>query len=247
MGFADLHIHTMYSYNSTASVPAVLKRARQIGLNVIAITDHDEIAGTLEALELAPVYGIEVVPGIEVSTSEGNLLAFFIQKKIEPELTLVDTLIRIGEMGGMAIVPNPASIEHGRHSLSGLSIIKALHHPVASHVLLGIETFNATILNQKTNRYAKVLANRSGIASIGGSDAHELQKIGMGFTEFPGYTTEDLSVAIQNGYTLSCERKKTTFEKITDKIERKILTNHFRASRFHIQNLDTRKQRHIIL
>ncbi|MFT3890831.1 MAG: PHP domain-containing protein [Anaerolineales bacterium] len=50
MGLADLHLHTIYSYDGTASVPAVLTRARQIGLDVIAITDHDEIAGAIKAL-----------------------------------------------------------------------------------------------------------------------------------------------------------------------------------------------------
>jgi predicted metal-dependent phosphoesterase TrpH len=54
MGFADLHIHSIYSYDGTASVHAILRRARQIGLDVIAITDHDEINGSLKALELAP-------------------------------------------------------------------------------------------------------------------------------------------------------------------------------------------------
>ena len=63
MGLADLHIHTIYSYDGTASVPAVLTRARQMGLDVIAITDHDEIIGSLKAVELAPAFGMEVIPG----------------------------------------------------------------------------------------------------------------------------------------------------------------------------------------
>ncbi|NTW12340.1 MAG: PHP domain-containing protein, partial [Anaerolineales bacterium] len=82
MGLADLHIHTIYSYDGTASVPAVLKRAAQIGLDVIAVTDHDEIAGSLKALELAPAYGVEVIPGTEVTTSEGDLLALNVTEKI---------------------------------------------------------------------------------------------------------------------------------------------------------------------
>ena len=65
MELADLHIHTIYSYDGTASVSAVLTRARQIGLDVIAITDHDEIAGSLKALELAPDYSVEAIgPGV---------------------------------------------------------------------------------------------------------------------------------------------------------------------------------------
>ena len=81
MGLADLHLHTIYSYDGTASIQAVLTRARQIGLDVIAITDHDEIAGALKALELAPHYGVEVIPGSEITTAEGDLLALFINEK----------------------------------------------------------------------------------------------------------------------------------------------------------------------
>ena len=58
MGLADLHIHTNYSYDGTASVPEVLRKAKQLGLNVIAVTDHDEIAGSLEAVQLASHYGV---------------------------------------------------------------------------------------------------------------------------------------------------------------------------------------------
>ena len=83
MGLADLHIHTVYSYDGTASVPAVLARAKQVGLDLIAITDHDEIMGALKAFEMAPQYGIEVIPGIEITTAEGDLLALFVTQKIK--------------------------------------------------------------------------------------------------------------------------------------------------------------------
>ena len=76
MGLADLHTHTIYSYDGTSSVPAVLKRAKQIGLDVLAITAQDEIAGSQKALELAPRYAIQVIPGIEITTAEGDLLAY---------------------------------------------------------------------------------------------------------------------------------------------------------------------------
>ncbi len=100
MGLADLHIHTIYSYDGTASVPAVLRRAHQIGLDVIAITDHDEIAGSLKALELAPNYGLEVVPAIEVTTAEGDLLTLNVTEKIQRNLSLIETVLKVRELGG---------------------------------------------------------------------------------------------------------------------------------------------------
>src|SRR5512147_1122750 len=107
MGLADLHIHTIYSYDGTASVPAVLTRAKQIGLDVIAITDHDEIAGSLKALELAPKYGVEVIPGIEITTAEGDLLALNITQKVARGLSLIETILKVGEQGGFCIAPHP--------------------------------------------------------------------------------------------------------------------------------------------
>ena len=103
MGLADLHIHTVYSYDGTASVPAVLARAKEVGLDVIAITDHDEIMGALNAFAMAPKYGVEVIPGIEITTAEGDLLALFVTKKIKPGRWLIETILDVGEAGGIAL------------------------------------------------------------------------------------------------------------------------------------------------
>ena len=95
MGKADLHIHTIYSWDGTCTVEAVLKQAAHTAeLDVIAITDHDEIQGAQEAAELAPRYGIEVIPGSEISTADGHLLALFIPKKISAGLSVVETILR---------------------------------------------------------------------------------------------------------------------------------------------------------
>ena len=189
MGLADLHMHTVYSYDGTASVPAVLARAKQVGLDVIAITDHDEIMGALKALAMAPQYGIEVIPGIEITTAEGDLLALFVTQKIKPGRWLIETILDVGEAGGICIAPHPMARETAMKSLSGPSIIRALGHPVASRILIGIETYNATILDRESNLMAqKLWTEYPGIAQAGNSDAHILQAIGSGATEFLGDT-----------------------------------------------------------
>ena len=202
MGLADLHIHTIYSYDGTASVAGVLHRAQEVGLNVIAITDHDEIKGSLKAFDLAPKFGIEVIPGIEITTADGDLLALFVTEKIEPGLSLIGTILKVGEAGGICIAPHPMARGMGMKSLSRSSIIQALDHPEASRILIGIETYNATALDRESNAYAQILAaERPGIAQVGNSDAHILETIGLGATEFLGYTAADLLDALWVGAT----------------------------------------------
>lgn len=196
MGLADLHMHTIYSFDGTASIPAVLKRAQQIGLDVIAITDHDEIAGSLKAMELAPNYGVEVIPGIEITTAEGDLLAFDITHKVKRGLPLIETLLKVGELGGYCIAPHPMAEAFSIRSLSAYSILKAMRHPQAARILIGIETFNATTLDKTSNRYARILANRLSLAQTASSDAHVIQAIGLGMTEFDGQTAHELKKAL---------------------------------------------------
>jgi predicted metal-dependent phosphoesterase TrpH len=199
MGFADLHIHTIHSYDGTASVSAVLQRAQQIGLDVIAVTDHDEIAGSLKALELAPACGIEVIPGTEVTTSEGDLLALNVTEKIPPARPLVETILKVGELGGFCIAPHPMAGGFGMKSLSAYSILRALRNPHIARVLMAIETYNATTIDRMSNHYARILADRLNITQTASSDAHVVEAIGLGATEFDGHTAQDLISALRNG------------------------------------------------
>ena len=196
MGLADLHLHTIYSYDGTATVQAVLRRAREVGLNVIAITDHDEIAGALEAVKLASHYGVEVIPGSEITTAEGDLLALFIHEKIQPGLSLIETLLRVKEQGGVAIAAHPMAGGMGMKSLTSASILKALKHPIAKKVLIGIETYNGTAIDRVSNHYTRIFAQGLKIAHTGNSDAHIIDTIGFGATEFPGTTAAELLKAL---------------------------------------------------
>jgi len=199
MGLADLHMHSIYSYDGTASVPAILKRAERIGLNVIAITDHDEITGSLKALELAQNYRVDVIPGIEVTTADGDLLALNVTETIQRGLSLTETVLQVGEVGGFCIAPHPMAGGFGMKSLSAYTILKALRNPDVAHTLIAIETYNATAIDKMSNHYARILADRLDIAQTANSDAHVIEAIGLGATEFEGYTAQDLINSLRNG------------------------------------------------
>lgn len=201
MGKADLHVHTTYSYDGTCTVEAVLQQAVQAGLDVIAVTDHDEIAGAREALRLAARYGIQVIPGEEISTREGHLLAYFIQEKIPAGLPLAETALRVRRQGGICAAAHPCAA--GVNSITGRDIRRALEVPGVCDVLIGIETFNYSLILPHTNQTALELAEALNLAKVGGSDSHILDSIGYGCTEFPGKTAADLRRALLTRTTRS--------------------------------------------
>ena len=208
MGLADLHIHTIYSYDGTTSITAALARARQIGLNVIAITDHDEIAGSLKALELAPRYGVEVIPGIEITTSDGDLLALNVTENIPRDRSLIETVLRVRRLGGFCITPHPMANGVGMKSLGAYSILKALRNEEVAQTLIAIEVYNATLIDKMSNHYAHILAEKAGIAQTASSDAHVVDAIGLGATEFDGCTAQDLILALQKRETRQRRQKE---------------------------------------
>ncbi len=200
MGFADLHIHTIHSHDGTCSVSAVLKHvAKYTDLDVIAITDHNSMDGIREAMDLAPAYGIEVIPGSEISTADGHLLALFIDHSIPAGLSLVETVRLIGEQGGLGIAAHPMA--KGTSSLRFHTIQEALKQPGVKRVLVGIETFNGGLVYTRRNPVVETRAQALPLAQVGNSDAHVLKTIGQGATEFEGRTAAELRTALERKTT----------------------------------------------
>jgi hypothetical protein len=197
MGTADLHIHSIYSHDATTTVRAILKQAADVGLDVIAITDHDEVRGSLEAQQLAPAYNIEVVPGVEVSTRDGHLVALFIKTLPPAGRSLIETLTNIGAQGGIAIAPHP--FNNLPNSLSMEAVLGALVDTEAKGVLRGIETHNMG--TQNFDKVAQKISAHLPFAKIASSDAHIYWAIGAGRTEFPGKTARDLRTALEQNTT----------------------------------------------
>lgn len=195
MGLADLHIHTTYSPDGTSSVSAVLKYAvHHTNLDVIAITDHDKIDGALRAVDIAPSYGIEVIPGIEVSSAEGHILALFVSRRIPSGLSLERTVLKTLELGGVCVVPHP--MFNSRMGINPYNILQALQNPDVSAGLVGFEAFNAGMAGSQRAIDALQIVNQLPLARVGCSDAHINWMIGHGVTEFPGKSAVNLRQAL---------------------------------------------------
>jgi len=200
MGFADLHIHTIHSYDGTCSVSAVLKQvADHTDLDVIAITDHDSMAGVHEALDRAPAYGVEVIPGCEISTADGHLLGLFIDRPIQAGLSLIHTIQLIGDQGGLCIAAHPMA--KGVSSLRMTTIQQALRQPGVKQVLLGVEACNGGLVYTRRNPLVEVMVQALPLAQVGNSDAHILETIGQGSSEFEGQSALELRYALEHAAT----------------------------------------------
>ena len=198
MGFADLHIHSMHSPDATTTVRAVLKQAADVGLDVLAITDHDEITGALEARELASQFGVEVVTGAEVTTSDGHIVALYVEKLPPAGMSLNDTLVWIGQHGGIAIAPHP--FNQLPNSLGMQSILNVFNHPHAKGVLKGLEVYN--MATRAFSETAEKLSAYLPLAKTAASDAHVYWAIGVGRTQFSGSSADELRTALENASTI---------------------------------------------
>jgi len=207
MGKADLHIHSTYSYDGTATVPAILEHVkRNTDLDVIAITDHDQIDGALEAVALAPQYGLDVIPGVEVSSAEGHVLALFVTQPVPPNLSLVETVQCVAEQGGICIGAHPGG--PWRWCLQEKNLYSALQTQGVADTLLGLEVYNASLPYLGINRKAHAIGQHLALAQVGNSDAHLLWMIGLAATEFPGKTAADLKGALRDCLTTTTVSKR---------------------------------------
>lgn len=190
---ADLHIHSTHS-DGTGKIPEIMEYvATKTDLKVIAITDHNTIEGALFAKELEDVYGIEVVVGEEVSSTEGHILGLFLSEEIPAGLTPRETLARIREQDGIAIIPHPFS-NQGVFGPFGKTAFSAAIRDAAFHAL---EVYNSVPYLVWANRVAaKMFNSGSGVAAVGGSDAHMVHSVGRGYTVFRGTTAADLRRSI---------------------------------------------------
>lgn len=203
LGRADLHMHTTAS-DGKPSVQELLTYVAQYRphLNAIAITDHDTLDASLWAYERNAFYAFDIIPGVEVSSRDGHILALWVTEPIQRDMNLADTVAAIHEAGGLAIVAHPV------HPFMPCHYTQAMRHLQQPSVLLdagvdGLEIVNSGISSTGFNWFAKQIARKIGLSVTGGSDAHTLGAIGTGETLFPGYCATDLRQALGNQTTLA--------------------------------------------
>jgi predicted metal-dependent phosphoesterase TrpH len=171
----DLHMHTDHSHDCATPVEVLLATAREQGLGAIAVTDHNEVSGALEAAAQTQASSahppVKVIVGEEVKTAEqGEVIGLFITEKIPRGLTLEQTVTEIKRQGGLVYVPHPFDRMHSvpdyQHLLTILDDVDA------------IEVFNPRVAIGAFNAEAVRFAAKYRIVAGAGSDSHVAQGLG---------------------------------------------------------------------
>jgi len=168
----DLHMHTDHSPDCATPVEVLLETARDRGLGAIAITDHNEVSGALEARKIAEQMGdIKVIVAEEVKTAkQGEVIGLFLEQKIPRGMTMAETIGAIREQGGLVYVPHPFDRFHSvpdyEHLLDIVEEIDVL------------EVFNPRVALTAFNEEAERFARKYRIVPGAGSDSHVAQGLG---------------------------------------------------------------------
>lgn len=169
MILADLHMHTSFSGDCATPPRELLAACEESGLEAIAITDHNTIAGALEVASLAPDE-LHVIVGEEIKTTEGEIIGLYLTDEIPRGLTAEETMAEIRKQGGLVYVPHPFDPLH-------LTPTYELLARNAADIDI-IEVYNPRITFTSFNEKAKRLARKYDIPGGAGSDCHVIQGVG---------------------------------------------------------------------
>ena len=197
MGRADLQLHSDLG-DGLSSIEEILESAERAGLDVIALTDHDDIRGAFQLRDLASRRSspVDVVPGVEVTTRSGHLLALWVEDEIPMFRSLAQALARIHQAGGVAIVPHPLS--YLTFSIGEGALRQLAAYRDDSRMVDAIELRNPSYAGRvRASRAVWLNRHVLRVAETGSSDAHHAALVGTCWTDFPGSTSEDLRGALR--------------------------------------------------
>ncbi|MEX1296124.1 MAG: CehA/McbA family metallohydrolase [Candidatus Limnocylindrales bacterium] len=180
----DPHVHTLAS-DGIDDVETMIGAAMAAGLDAIAVTDHERVDAAVAGQAMARYRGwpIEVIVGEEISTRGGHLVGLYLKERIRPWRSLKDSIARVHEQGGLAIIAHP--LPPYPLCASERTIRKLMEEADPIFHPDGMEGFNPTTAGlalRRWSRRAPALADELGIAATGGSDAHRAENVGTTHT-----------------------------------------------------------------
>lgn len=192
-GRADVHMHTRYSDGLPTPRQLLDFVERKGHLDVIAITDHDVLEGSLWAYAQREHYSFDIIPGMEVTAREGHVLALWVERPVPAGMSVKETAAAIHEQGGMAILAHP-----GEPFIATRHMLRYLRNPqvLLTWDLDAVEVFNAGTITPGNNVLARRIVRHLPLPQVANSDAHTLTAIGCGHTRFSGRTAAEFRQAV---------------------------------------------------
>ena len=190
IGRADLQVHTEESDGMDDAL-TILDAAQRRGLDLIAVTDHDQTRGALIAREAAAQanHPVEVIVGSEVTSRQGHILALWIEEPIPFFRSAAATVEAIWKQGGIAVIAHPAALFPPALRVGEIDrLVRDLapERQGDGAPILGIEIANPIPFAQR-RRDGVIEANRRwNLPTTGGSDAHFHEQVGSALTTFEG-------------------------------------------------------------
>ncbi len=184
----ELHMHTQASKDSLVQPERLLKHCKRIGIDRIAITDHNQIQIALTAKALAPD---RVIVGEEIRTTQGELIGYFMSEWVPPDLHPMAAIERLQAQKAFISVAHPFDTVRSQHwQLEDLEQI--------APYIDAVETFNARCLQMAPNLMAQQFAKEQRLLSTVGSDAHSLWEVGRAVMAMPDFDgPESFRIALQ--------------------------------------------------
>lgn len=178
-----------------SSPDKIVQHCLKIGINCLAVTDHNTIAGALEVKRMAP---FKVIVGEELFTALGEIIGLFLTAEIPGRLSPEETVARIKAQGGLVCIPHPCDRLRPQSRLRRHALEK-----IMPDVDL-IEVFNSRTLLLQDSVRALQLAQRHELPGTVGSDAHIINEIGRAFIELPEFNdTRQFQQALRQGQTFT--------------------------------------------
>lgn len=200
--FIDLHVHTVLSGDSTMTLEDLVLAAKSHGLHGFALTDHNsvEVVKGLKGKYRLEEQGILIVPGLEVTTVSGHILAYGDVGAIPEGLTPEEAVDSIVSAGGIPVAAHPYRLSTG----IGEDVVRRCRFQA-------VEVFNGRT-REGANMKALALAKELKLPTTGGSDAHLPEQVGDAITVFPDDVTEIEAIlkAIKKGDCSAEGRHPTT-------------------------------------
>jgi predicted metal-dependent phosphoesterase TrpH len=173
----DLHSHTIYSKDCLTRTADLIAKARAVGLDKIAITEHNRLDGALAAKKLAPDL---VIVGEEIKTTHGEIIGYFMHEEVPRGLSPQETIRRLRDQGAVISIPHP--LDSLRRSAMGLEAVLSVIDEVDA-----LEILNARCVRPQDNEAAATLARQHNKLITAGSDAHTLFEVGRCYVEMPPF------------------------------------------------------------